>query len=281
MDKEKKEEKNYPEPIVGALIVNKEGKILLAKGKKWGGKYTCFGGHVEMGETLEDAVIREVKEETGLNVEIVDKLLFHDSIFEKDFHKKKHFVFTDFLCKYEGDNNLVKTNEEYENEFNWFTIEEALKIKLAQGTKKLIEKYTNYFKEKNYLDSWKRCQADFENYKKSQAKAQQEFLKYAKMDVIEQILPVLDNFDASLEHVPEDQEKSDWVVGINHIRKQLFDILRSNNIEEIDTNIGNKFNPEIHEAIGGSGEKQKIKKVIQKGYRLNGKVLRATRVEVE
>ena len=110
---------------------------------------------------------------------------------------------------------------------------------------------------------------------------QEEFQKYVKMDMIEQILPVLDNFDASLEHVPENQKKSSWVIGINHIRKQLFEILKSINIEEIETKRGDKFNPEIHEAVAGKGEKHEISKIIQKGYQMNGKVLRATRVEVE
>ncbi|PIU78328.1 MAG: nucleotide exchange factor GrpE [Candidatus Moranbacteria bacterium CG06_land_8_20_14_3_00_43_56] len=275
----KKEEKKYPEPIVGALIVNKEGKVLLARGKKWGGKYTCFGGHVELGESLEDAIKREVKEEAGLDVEVIDKLLFQDSVFEKDFHKKKHFVFTDFLCKYGGNNSSVRTNKEYENEFDWYTINEALKLDLAFGTRNIIESYIKYLETKKYLDSWKRCQADFENYKKDQAKAREEFAKFAKMDMILQILPVLDNFEASLSHVPEDQSKSAWVAGITHIKRQIEDVLKNNEVLEIEVKVGDKFNPEIHEAISGKGEK--VKKVLQKGYRLNGRILRAARVDIE
>jgi molecular chaperone GrpE len=133
--------------------------------------------------------------------------------------------------------------------------------------------------EKN-LDSWKRCQADFENYKKSQAKHQEEFRKYAKMDVILQILPVVDNFEASLAHVPEKEKDSAWVTGITHIKRQIEDVLKNNDIEEIEVKAGDKFDPEIHEAVGGDGKKQKITKIIQKGYKLNGRILRATRVEV-
>ena len=100
------------------------------------------------------------------------------------------------------------------------------------------------------------------------------------MDVIEQILPVLDNFEASLAHVPENRKENKWVEGIVYIKKQLEDVLKNNDIEEIEVKIGDKFNPEIHEAVGGDGEKQKMKKVIQKGYKLNGRILRAARVEV-
>ena len=54
----------YPEPTVGALIINSENKILLVKSHKWmNGKYSVPGGHVEIGESFEEAIIREVKEE--------------------------------------------------------------------------------------------------------------------------------------------------------------------------------------------------------------------------
>jgi molecular chaperone GrpE len=146
---------------------------------------------------------------------------------------------------------------------------------------KLIEKEEKIDNKKlseKYLDSWKRCQADFENYKKDQAKAREEFIKYSKMDIIEQILPVLDNFEASLAHVPEKSKENKWVEGIVYIKKQLEDVLKNNNVEEIEVGIGDKFDPEIQEAVAGKGEK--IKKIIQKGYKLNGRIIRVARVEV-
>ncbi len=69
----------YPEPTVGALIVNKEGKILLTKSHKWFDKYTLPGGHIEVGETMKEAIIREVKEETGGNIRrgVLEEEAFH------------------------------------------------------------------------------------------------------------------------------------------------------------------------------------------------------------
>ena len=56
-------EKIYPEPVVGALIFNQEGKIFIMASPKWQGKYSLAGGHIEVGETNEKAVKREAKEE--------------------------------------------------------------------------------------------------------------------------------------------------------------------------------------------------------------------------
>ena len=65
----------YPEPTVVALVLNNQNKILLVKSHKWiNNRYSVPGGHVEIGESLSTAIIREVKEETGL--EILPKRLF-------------------------------------------------------------------------------------------------------------------------------------------------------------------------------------------------------------
>jgi len=160
------EEKKYPEPIVGALILNDKEKILLAKSEKWHGLWDCIRGHVEIGEKLEDAIKREVKEETGLDVEVIAEIGFSDSVFAKDFHEKRHFIFIDYLCKYNGDEPNIKLNDEYKNEYKWFDVSEALKLDLGGGTKLIIEEYLEYKKRSEYLAGWKRCQADFENYKK-------------------------------------------------------------------------------------------------------------------
>jgi nucleoside triphosphatase len=275
-----KEEKKYPEPIIGALIVNKEGKILLAKNKKWSKGYMIPGGHVEFGETLEKAVSREVKEETGLDIVPTSKIYFTDGVFPPEYHEKKHFIYNYFICEYKGDPQKVKLNDEFEKEYVWASIEDALKLEMVDALRELLQAYILFQSSQNALESWKRCQADFENYKKNQAQHQEEFRKYAKIDVIEQILPVVDNFEASLAHVPEKSQENKWVEGIVYIKKQLEDVLKNNDIEEIVVKAGDKFNPEIHEAVGGDGKKQIVSKVLLKGYRLNGRILRAAKVEV-
>lgn len=272
------EEKKYPKVAVGGLIINKNGKAFFAKGKRWGNKYTIIGGKVEAGESLKDALAREMKEEAGIEVKIVKEISCGEAIYHSKDKKNKHAIFVDYLCYYDGGDDEIKTNDEFTDEYIWINPVEALKLDLAPDVDNVIKKYLDYIENQNALDSWKRCQADFENYKKDQAKNQEEFRKYAKMDVIEQILPVVDNFEASLAHVPAQSKENKWVEGVVYIKKQLEDVLRNNSIEEIEVQAGDKFDPTLHEAVAGKGEK--IKKVLQKGYKVNGRILRAARVEV-
>lgn len=132
-------------------------------------------------------------------------------------------------------------------------------------------------KAKENLEGWKRTQADFENYKKMQSESQKDLLKYATQNIILQIIPVLDNFHMSTEHIPEDQEKNGWVTGIMYIQKQLENVLTENGVEEIAPKVGDNFDPVIHEAIADKEcsdckiekkFKNKIKKVAMKGYKI-------------
>ena len=278
---------NYPEAVVGALIVNNENKLLFCKSAKWKGKYSIFGGHVEYGEKMEDAAIREVKEETGLDVKVISLIGTSNSIFSSKFYEKKHFIFLDFLCQYNGGSDEIKVSDEHENEYQWVSMEEAKKLDLSQGSELILGEYIEYKNKKDHLEGWKRCQADFENYKKRQETLQWELAKYSGLNLIMQILPVLDNFHAATDHIPADQKEDQWVVGIMYIQKQLEKILEDNGIKEIKTKEGDDFDPQIHEAVHNSNQekdkesKNKIAKVVLKGYEMEGKVIRAARVIVE
>ena len=115
-------EQRYPEPTVGALIFNPEGQLLLVKTHKWHGKYTIPGGHVELGEQLTEAVQREVKEETGLDVLETEFLCFQEFIYDNSFWQKRHFIFFDFICRV--GNEEVTLNDEAE-EYRWVEVEEV------------------------------------------------------------------------------------------------------------------------------------------------------------
>ena len=137
--KDRSPEQAYPEPTVGALIVNKEGKILLAKSHKWFDRYTLPGGHIEIGETMEEAVKREVKEEVGLDVKVVEFLLTQEAIFAKEFWRRRHFIFFDFICR--TDNQPVKLDPVEVQDFVWVYPGAALNMNLDSFTKKTVSQY--------------------------------------------------------------------------------------------------------------------------------------------
>lgn len=137
-------------------------------------------------------------------------------------------------------------------------------------------------KAEEYLDGWKRCLADFDNYKKQQVRTFEELRKYASEGIVQEIIPVLDSFELALKNIPNTSEAKDWKQGIIYVRGQLEDILRSRGLEVINV-VGEKFNPEFHEAIeSAESEKESgtILEELQKGYILYGKVLRPARVKV-
>ncbi len=155
--------------------------------------------------------------------------------------------------------------------------------------KKLIEELRAKCEE--YLNGWKRAQADYHNLEREIDQKKSEWIKMANADLLAQLLPIYDNLKLALKHVPEEQKKSDWVVGIEHIKNQLSKLLEENGIEEIKT-IGEKFNPELHEAVSvvksdkhkkETGQIDKgglIKEEVRPGYKLNGKVLYPAKVIV-
>jgi nucleoside triphosphatase len=117
-----KPQKQYPEPTVGALIFNDKNQLLIVKTHKWKGNYTIPGGHVELGERLEEAVKREIWEETGLKMTRADYLCHQQFIYDDSFWEKRHFIFFDFVCRVE--NAEVRLNEEAQ-EFAWVNLDEV------------------------------------------------------------------------------------------------------------------------------------------------------------
>jgi nucleoside triphosphatase len=127
----------YPEPVVGALIANPEGKVLLVKSYKWPDQYVIPGGHIELGETMEEALKREMKEETGLDIYDIEHAWLGESVFQNSFHEKKHFIFINFVCK--TDSCEVMLNDELQ-EYVWVSPQEALELTQDPDLIPLVEK---------------------------------------------------------------------------------------------------------------------------------------------
>jgi len=129
-------EQTFPEPTVGVFIFNQTNELLLLKSHKWPGKYVVPGGHVELGERLEEAVIRETKEETGLDIYDIEFINFQQFIYDPAFWKPRHFIFFDYACRTESIE--VQLNSEAE-EHVWVMLEAAVQLPLDIYTRTSIE----------------------------------------------------------------------------------------------------------------------------------------------
>jgi nucleoside triphosphatase len=136
-----KEEK--PKIVVGVLIYNKNKEIFLAKSKKWNDKWVVPGGHLELGETIQNCIKRETKEETNIDIEKIEFIGIQESIFSEEFHKKKHMVFLDYCAK--AITYDVRLNEEFQ-EYIWINANEALRLKLNNSTKRFIKRFIEKIK---------------------------------------------------------------------------------------------------------------------------------------
>ncbi|HEY4479101.1 MAG TPA: nucleotide exchange factor GrpE [Candidatus Paceibacterota bacterium] len=157
---------------------------------------------------------------------------------------------------------------------------------LKSQVTKLKEKLKTALEEKQkYLDGWQRDKAEFLNARKRDREAQAEFLKFAKEDIVTELLPVLQSFEMAMAN-KEAWEKVDknWRIGVEYISNQLKTVLETHGLKDVNP-IGLQFDPmrdEAQEFVPVENEEQnnKVMEVIQKGYELNGKQLRAPKVKV-
>ena len=122
-------------------------------------------------------------------------------------------------------------------------------------------------------------QAEFENYKKWNAKEKTEFVKYAHADVIAQMLPVLDSFEIALKNT---SDKDKFIEGIKIIYAQFHSILEAEGLRPIKS-VGEKFDPYRHEVLmkeESDKPEETVLEEFQKGYMLNDKVLRHSKVKI-
>ena len=104
-----------------------------------------------------------------------------------------------------------------------------------------------------------------------------------KANIIQELLPVIDNFDRALKHVPKDLEDNEFVKGVEGIIKQFEKTLASLGVERIKTT-GEPFDPKYHEAIGieeGDGQHEIVSEELQAGYSLGDDVIRHAMVKVK
>jgi len=124
----------YPEVVVGAVILNPNDEVLICRSTKWNKKYIIPGGHIELGEGMESALKREVMEETGLNIYNIELFSLKDSLKSSDLDK--HFIFIDYLCR--TDSSEVKLNDEADL-YKWISLDQLDEYDIGSFVKLLLE----------------------------------------------------------------------------------------------------------------------------------------------
>lgn len=130
-------------------------------------------------------------------------------------------------------------------------------------------------------DAYRRMLAEFDNYRKRSLKEKESMQEKGACDIIEQLLPILDDFDRAFGHVPE--EKDGIIAGMEMVYKKLLTTLETMGVKEIEA-LGKEFDHDFHSAISHEenpdfGENT-VSEVYQKGYLYKDKVLRYSVVKV-
>jgi len=132
-------DKQFPLTTVGALVINpSSGRVLIVKTTKWQGAWGVPGGKVEWGETLESALIREFREEVGLELTQVRFSLLQEAVLDPQFVREAHFIMVNYYAF--SASETVTPNEEIE-EWAWVTPQMAIEYPLNTYTRVLIEDY--------------------------------------------------------------------------------------------------------------------------------------------
>lgn len=127
-----------------------------------------------------------------------------------------------------------------------------------------------------------RLQAEFTNYKRREGEAKASLMAMAKRDVVQQILPVLDNIERALAHRPDELADNAWAGGVESVGKQALDTLKKLGVERIES-VGKPFDHNLHEAISmedGEGDHEVVIEEMQPGYTMGDAVLRHAMVKV-
>lgn len=119
--------------------------------------------------------------------------------------------------------------------------------------------------------------ADLQNFRRRSEEERTSYVTYANADLINELLPVLENMNKALAHEPKDAE---WIKGAETTMKQFQQTLQKRGLTPIEAK-DQPFDPKIHEALMvGPGPKDQVTDEFEKGYMLGEKVLKRTRVKV-
>ncbi len=132
-------------------------------------------------------------------------------------------------------------------------------------------------------EALQRERADSLNLRRRHEQEMSNLRNYVKADIINDLLPIIDNFERSVKHIPEKLKNDDYIMGIKSILKQFEKVIKDLGVEKIET-VGHQFNPAYHEAISmedGDGDGEIVVEELQSGYKIGDHVIRHSIVKVK
>lgn len=155
------------------------------------------------------------------------------------------------------------------------------KKKQVDDTEIVIEQLEQQIAE--LTEALQRERADAENIRRRHAEQTAELQTMVKAQVVEELLPAIDNLERALKHTPKDLEGNDYVKGVQSVVKHFEKVLSDIGVMRIKT-VGEVFDPALHEAVGmedGDGEVEIVCEELQPGYQLGDTVIRHAMVKVK
>lgn len=151
-----------------------------------------------------------------------------------------------------------------------------------QPAKDLSENYQQQIND--LMAALQRERADAINLRRRTEEEKERLASVHKAAVVRSLLPIIDNFERALKHIPKDLLHNDYIKGIQSIVKQFDKVLDEIGVKRITT-VGSEFNPELHEAVSmddsQNGSREVISEELQAGYLLGNEVIRHAMVKVQ
>lgn len=196
---------------------------------------------------------------------------------------KEEFNSTDQEATAEETTSTEDIHEESQEEDEQYSQEEDS----PEEADNITEEQKEIERLKQEAEEWKnrslRAQADLDNVRRRAKEEKEKAAKYRAQDLIESLLPVLDNFERAISATPETEEASSLLEGVNMVYTQFFEAVQKEGLEVIETE-GKTFDPHQHQAVmqveEEGFESNQIVEELQKGYKLKDKVIRPAMVKV-
>ena len=198
---------------------------------------------------------------------------------EKELYDDKN---DDVTAETETEETEEVTEESCEAEEN---SEEAETEEKSEEKKGFFKKKKDKKDEKieELTDRVKRQMAEFDNFRKRTEKEKASMYEIGAREIIEKILPVVDNFERGLAAVPEEEKDSPFADGMTKIYKQMMTVFEEMGVKAIDA-VGEEFNPDYHNAVMHVEDEEAGENVVveefQKGYKYHDSVVRHSMVKV-